>query len=571
MANNINMSARVKMVYSDKTNAIYFNVHLPDESKIEDIVGTLDDENFIANLISNIDPKTKQTIREKGGYEVIFPALNKDGKYSIKIPRDGKPEDWVPIDWEEFMDDYAEEKGILNELFDIIERYGYTVNPYDKKMVSSTPFVIEKTIEALNQPINENMANMAEAIFANIHNPEIQKMLNGIRIASDSVDDMQNSIGNAEFGSAKYVLATKALSEKNTVWILSQWLTYNRPGAPTLIATSNQWNEIGCEVVNPNYPLRARKPYSYNGNEIGDDEAEAKLGVDRDTAYKMDKGVGKAWDRFSSLQRYNDGNFTQVIYWDIQDVQVVDQRLWQEFQEDANMENMSHKFNQKALDLMSDDEKNSIGNEIGTQDDNTQNGNDDENMIADNAVNIELTREALLDLIGDNPIYSDTVKLIKSRPDNISDILRSYFMHEPNIDREKNVKLKNSKIEICNGAVQMTLRIGLADVRNKWREVANSFKDIHELTEMYSNVAKVINAVKAKQKEYVMKENRVINEGNEFTFNDFLNCLGISENELEKQIQHNQQMAMEQKQIKSKFYKMWNKIIEANNLNHGVI
>lgn len=570
MANNINMSARVKMVYSDKTNAIYFNVHLPDESKIEDIVGTLKDENFIANLISNTDPKTNQTIREKGGYEVIFPALDKDGKYSIKIPRDDKPEDWVPIDWEEFMDDYAEEKSILNELFDIIERYGYTVNPYDKKMASSTPFVIEKTIEALNQPINENMANMAEAIFANIHNPEIQKMLNGIRIASDSVDDMQNSIGNAEFGSAKYVLATKALSEKNTVWILSQWLTYNRPGAPTLIATSNQWNEIGCEVVNPNYPLRARKPYSYNGNEMGDDEAEAKLGVDRDTAYKMDKGVGKAWDRFSSLQRYN-GNLTQVIYWDIQDVQVVDQRLWQEFQEDANMENMSHKFNQKALDLMSDDEKNSIGNEIGTQDDNAQNGNEDENMIADNAVNIELTREALLDLIGDNPIYSDTVKLIKSRPDNISDILRSYFMHEPNIDREKNVKLKNSKIEICNGAVQMTLRIGLADVRNKWREVANSFKDIHELTEMYSNVAKVINAVKAKQKEYVMKENRVINEGNEFTFNDFLNCLGISENELEKQIQHNQQMAMEQKQIKSKFYKMWNKIIEANNLNHGVI
>ena len=571
MANNINMSARVKMVYSDKTNAIYFNVHLPDESKIQDIVDILDDENFIANLISNIDPKTKQTIREKGAYEVIFPALNKDGKYSIKIPRDGKPEDWVPIDWEEFMDDYAEDKSILNELFDVIERYGYTVNPYDKKMASSTPFVIEKTIEALNQPINENMANMAEAIFANIHNPEIQKMLNGIRIASDSVDDMQNSIGNAEFGSAKYILATKALSEKNTVWILSQWLTYNRPGAPTLIATSNQWNEIGCEVVNPNYPLRARKPYSYNGNEMGDDEAEAKLGVDRDTAYKMDKGVGKAWDRFSSFQRYNDGNFTQVIYWDIQDVQVVDQRLWQEFQEDANMENMSHKFNQKALDLMSDDEKNSIGNEIGTQDDNTQNGNDDENMIADNAVNIELTREALLDLIGDNPIYSDTVKLIKSRPDNISDILRSYFMHEPNIDREKNIKLKNSKIEICNGAVQMTLRIGLADVRNKWREVANSFKDIHELTEMYSNVAKVINAVKAKQKEYVMKENRVINEGNEFTFNDFLNCLGISENELEKQIQHNKQMAMEQKQIKSKFYKMWNKIIEANNLNHGII
>jgi hypothetical protein len=570
MANNINMSARVKMVYSDKTNAIYFNVHLPDESKIQDIVGILDDENFIANLISNIDSKTNQTVREKGAYEVIFPALDKDGKYSIKIPRDGKPEDWIPIDWEEFMDDYAEDKSILNELFDVIERYGYTVNPYDKKMASSTPFVIEKTIEALNQPINESMANMAEAIFANIHNPEIQKMLNGIRIASDSVDDMQNSIGNAEFGSAKYILATKALSEKNTVWILSQWLTYNRPGAPTLIATSNQWNEIGCEVVNPNYPLRARKPYSYNGNEMGDDEAEAKLGVDRDTAYKMDKGVGKAWDRFSSLQKYN-GNFTQVIYWDIQDVQVVDQRLWQEFQEDANMENMSHKFNQKALDLMSDDEKNSIGNEIGTQDDNTQNGNDDENMIADNAVNIELTREALLDLIGDNPIYSDTVKLIKSRPDNISDILRSYFMHEPNIDREKNIKLKNSKIEICNGAVQMTLRIGLADVRNKWREVANSFKDIHELTEMYSNVAKVINAVKAKQKEYVMKENRVINEGNEFTFNDFLNCLGISENDLEKQIQHNQQMAMEQKQIKSKFYKMWNKIIEANNLNHGVI
>ena len=88
---------------------------------------------------------------------------------------------------------------------------------------------------------------------------------------------------------------------------------------------------------------------------------------------------------------------------------------------------------------------------------------------------------------------------------------------------------------------------------------------------MYHEYQRDLRRRTAKQKEYVMKENRVINEGNEFTFNDFLNCLGISENELEKQIQHNQQMAMEQRQIKSKFYKMWNKIIEANNLNHGVI
>ena len=92
---------------------------------------------------------------------------------------------------------------------------------------------------------------------------------------------------------------------------------------------------------------------------------------------------------------------------------------------------------------------------------------------------------------------------------------------------------------------------------------------------MSNNTAGLINAVKNKQSEYVMSENRLLMESTDFTFDDFLNDLGITRQELIQQCKSNSQnigeMTVEGKSIKNAFGSLWNRIIDANNKNHGVI
>ena len=241
------------------------------------------------------------------------------------------------------------------------------------------------------------------------------------------------------------------------------------------------------------------------------------------------------------------------------------------------MENMSHEFNQKALDLMSDDERDSIGNaqngNVQSQEGDSQDGETID--IQDNAVNIKLTLEAISELVGGNKLYSDTMMLIKSNPNAIDKILRSYYSHHDNIDREKDAQKQKAMLDICVGVTEIELHIGLVDMASKWNKVTHFFKTPNELVQMSNNTAGLINAVKNKQSEYVMSENRLLMESSDFTFDDFLNDLGITRQELIQQCKSNSQnigeMTVEGKSIKNAFGSLWNRIIDANNKNHGVI
>lgn len=467
----------------------------------------------------------------------------------------------------------------LDELFSMVEDYGYNIDKSEKRLVASTPQVVESTRKALKNATSSNIANMINDFFANLHDPKVQRLLNSIQVVTDSVGSQgPNDIGNVGVGTAKAILASQALSTKNTIWIISQWLSYNRQDKPTMIATANQWANVGRLVNNYDYPLVASMPYRYNGDEMGEAGASAKFGgVTRSDAFRMDRGVGRAFDRQASFQSFSDGNFTKVVYYDISDTDIFDPYLWQSFASDANMENMSHEFNQKALDLMSDDERDSIGNaqngNVQSQEGDSQDGETID--IQDNAVNIKLTLEAISELVGGNKLYSDTMMLIKSNPNAIDKILRSYYSHHDNIDREKDVQKQKAMLDICVGVTEIELHIGLVDMASKWNKVSHFFKTPNELVQMSNNTAGLINAVKNKQSEYVMSENRLLMESSDFTFDDFLNDLGITRQELIQQCKSNSQnvgeMTVEGKSIKNAFGSLWNRIIDANNKNHGVI
>lgn len=562
MAKPNKMVAHVSMNYSDKAKKVYFNANLGNTQLDIDnayrIINSFKEEGFVAEPISdnkgNVIP---------GSIRVIFTLTpNQDGL----------------IDWDEFKDDYFGEDGqggekeILNELFNMIEDYKYTISDSDKKIVESTPQVVEGTRKALKNANGNNVTSMINNFFENLHSPQVQKLLNSVKVVTNNESSTQQDIGNVDKGSAKAILATQALSVRNTVWIISQWLNYNKSGNPTMIATANQWQNIGRYVSNGATPLVALMPYRYNGDEMGEIGASDLFGgVTRNDAYNMDKGVGRAFDRKSKHQRVNDGNYGKVIYYDISDTDVINQRLWNNFAKEAQMSNISHEFNQKAQDLMSDNEKSGIVN--------TQNKEEVDNVIKDldikdNAVNIKLTLEAITDLVGNNKIYADTINLIKTKPDDINDILISYYSHNDNIDREKNAKKKNAKLDICVSVTELELHIGMVDVAAKWANVSHFFETPNEVIQMSNNTAVLINAVRKKQEEYLMAENRILKESDVFTFNDFLNDLGVSDVELKQQLQSNkdaQELANEQREIKESFTNMWNRIIDANKKNHGTI
>jgi hypothetical protein len=563
MAKPNKMVAHVSMNYSDKAKKVYFNANLGNTQLDIDnayrIINSFKEEGFVAEPISdnkgNVIP---------GSIRVIFTLTpNQDGL----------------IDWDEFKDDYFGEDGqggekeILNELFNMIEDYKYTISDSDKKIVESTPQVVEGTRKALKNANGNNVTSMINNFFENLHSPQVQKLLNSIKvITNNDENNTQQDIGNVDKGSAKAILATQALSVRNTVWIISQWLNYNKTGTPTMIATANQWQNIGRYVSNGATPLVALMPYRYNGDEMGEIGASDLFGgVTRNDAYNMDKGVGRAFDRKSKHQKVNDGNYGKVIYYDISDTDVINQRLWNNFAKEAQMSNISHEFNQKAQDLMSDNEKSGIVN--------TKNKEEVDNVIKDldikdNAVNIKLTLEAITDLVGNNKIYADTINLIKTKPDDINDILISYYSHNDNIDREKNAKKKSAKLDICVSVTELELHIGMVDVAAKWANVSHFFETPNEVIQMSNNTAVLINAVRKKQEEYLMAENRILKESDVFTFNDFLNDLGVSDVELKQQLQSNkdaQELANEQREIKESFTNMWNRIIDANKKNHGTI
>lgn len=565
-----NKFANVNMKYSDKAKKVFYNIKLgksPDrEEKTDKIIQSFNEEGILAEPITDGDGKAVP-----GAIRVIFSLLVND-----RNDNNGY------FTWNDFLGN--NEEGIttddfLDELFSMVEDYGYNIDKSEKRLVASTPQVVESTRKALKNATSSNVSNMINDFFANLHDPKVQRLLNSIQVVTDSVGSQgPNDIGNVGVGTAKAILASQALSTKNTIWIISQWLSYNRQDKPTMIATANQWANVGRLVNNYDYPLVASMPYRYNGDEMGEAGASAKFGgVTRSDAFRMDRGVGRAFDRQASFQSFGDGNFTKVVYYDISDTDIFDPYLWQSFASDANMENMSHEFNQKALDLMSDDERDSIGNaqngNVQSQEGDSQDGETID--IQDNAVNIKLTLEAISELVGGNKLYSDTMMLIKSNPNAIDKILRSYYSHHDNIDREKDVQKQKAMLDICVGVTEIELHIGLVDMASKWNKVSHFFKTPNELVQMSNNTAGLINAVKNKQSEYVMSENRLLMESSDFTFDDFLNDLGITRQELIQQCKSNSQnvgeMTVEGKSIKNAFGSLWNRIIDANNKNHGVI
>lgn len=213
MAKPNKMVARVSMNYSDKAKKVYFNANLGktqlDIDNAYRIINSFNEEGFMAEPIS--DSKGKVI---PGSIRVIF---------TLTPSQDGL------IDWDEFKDDYFGEDGqggekeILHELFNMIEDYKYSISDNDKKIVESTPQVVEGTRKALKNASNENITTMINGFFEKLHSPQVQKLLNSIKVVTndDNSSVGPQDIGKTEKGSAKAILATQALSVRNTIWIIS--------------------------------------------------------------------------------------------------------------------------------------------------------------------------------------------------------------------------------------------------------------------------------------------------------------------------------------------------------------
>lgn len=556
--------ASVRMEYSNTAKKIYINVQLGESSDVDSTmkaqVECLRENGFLAEPVTSTNRKTGKMTRAKGAYRIIFPFKSENGD---------------TITWSELKENILNdentdsEDGIIGFIVGNIRDDGYMVPQEQEGKLKMTAELIDSAITAINNATNENAAKMIQNLLAKLHTPRVEKMLNSIKVLVPAKEDATpNDNGYTESGSAKFVLSTQAFSETNTMWIIAQWLAYNRTSIPTMIATRKQWMELGREVT-ANYPLVARMPYRYNGDAMGAEEAEATLGISQQNAYKMDAGVGRAFDRYANFQSDKPSNYTQVVYYDIQDTDIVNKELWDEFTSYANMDNMSHEFNQRAIDLMNDKERETLGQNAKKDATGQQQSADDEEkpLIQDNTINAMLTKKAIAEMVGDNPIFKDTINALRKNSDNMEDILRSFYSHKEAIDREKNAQRKSLLLALCVGVTELALNISMYDFAKNWSRISRYFNK-GDLVSIWNMTKPLVDAVRKKQQEYVMAESLVLREFKEFTFDELLDIVGVSPQEF-KELPQSGGTTEECSEVKRRFDNLWNRIIEANDKNHG--
>ena len=157
-----NKFANVNMKYSDKAKKVFYNIKLgksPDrEEKTDKIIQSFNEEGILAEPITDGEGKAVP-----GAIRVIFSLLVND-----RNDNNGY------FTWNDFLGN--NEEGIttddfLDELFSMVEDYGYNIDKSEKRLVASTPQVVESTRKALKNATSSNVSNMINDFFANCANP----------------------------------------------------------------------------------------------------------------------------------------------------------------------------------------------------------------------------------------------------------------------------------------------------------------------------------------------------------------------------------------------------------------
>lgn len=511
--------------------------------------------------------------------------------------------------------------------------YSQGVKVWSKKMGESLPLIVEKIMAKNNLPFvisnqekasyygnandslgqlniidnqiqgamlwsHDKVTKILDSFANQMNSPQMQKLLSkistfGIKLNPDfkGVYDL----GDAEYGSVKYLLSKLSFSERNRKWILKQWIDYGKADAPTIIATQDQWLAVGREVVN-NYPLFAERPNGYQ--KMGARGAENITGINQDTintTYGNDSNIVRSYDKIKGWEQLDARRqFSLAVYYDYSDtIEIPNDPTWQMYKEEflekgASMTNYGRKFNDVAISHMSDNEKNSLG-QLQTQDDVANSGsaennqNDWESQFVDNADNKVALRDAIRQLIsmpdknGENtlnPKYKDTYQTLTKSPNNFDSILHSYFSHEAYLDRMKNPTEKQKLIRLCVATTESMLSVNSAGAIKQLSALKNDLTN--EKFSMISNmVLKVANKTMDIQNNSQVTESKMIMEGNYFTVDDVISAMGETPDHLKQIFKMNQQkeaeLQAEEKQFKSSFVNMWNRIIEANQKNHDVI
>ena len=145
----------------------------------------------------------------------------------------------------------------------------------------------DETIKQVDASLNEYMDNLIKYIKDNINDPKFIEYL--------------RSVGSVIVLNGDIFEKTKP-SPKNAIMIMSQWVRSGHNGAPTILATSKQWNYYFKRSVETSAtPLYFVRPFDITGRSVEDTMSE--YGVTKN-AYMSNAAVRKAVDQLAQDMEY---------------------------------------------------------------------------------------------------------------------------------------------------------------------------------------------------------------------------------------------------------------------------
>lgn len=464
-----------------------------------------------------------------------------------------KQEDGGISDYERmFGNENESSTSTFNNICNWLSKNKYHVN---SERVDQDLQLINSQLEITQAMIKPMAQNFIDKIFSNIESglkdQNIRQLLNSI--GTFSVDDE----GNASF--VKLMNVSK-FSERNTLWIIAQWMEKGRQGTPTIIATQSQWRSVGRYVNGNALPLLATTPQQMGPR--GDAAAESDLGVSREQAKKFGSNAERNFDKYSRFSDIKAESFYGTFYFDISDTTVFDNELNSKFENDANMANVSHEYNEAAKEI------------LGQSDDvnvDVENSGVDVSKLPQNNESNEMLCRNTIEAIAKEENNKQVLDAIKK---NLSteDLLKQFFLSTDSISREHDNSLKKAKLNMCVYGVMVYLNL-----YSNPTVTAKIYKSFHDklgkkdnLWGLWSTMAKLIDRIEF-QNNNRLKES-VMNEG--FTFDKFLNLFGISQEEYRNMPKDEAEANIRTEQLNHKkaiftesFSNLWNRMVDIDKRN----
>ena len=380
--------------------------------------------------------------------------------------------------------------------------------------------ISSEDIGKLDSSMDKLMDDMLDHFEGKINDPMVEKLLSQMHMFDPNT---------GKFKTMNELLKKNIKSANNIMSICAQWKNNNRPGVPTYVATKAQWKRDFNRYVTTNAtPLVMSTP--------NDQQVQSIRKTLNDFGISNRDYIDNSHVRHAARSIYNDhggtsnadNGFHGEYVYDISDTEVLP-GMPDLFSENEGLESnlWVDRWNQKALDS-------------GINPDSVKSDNDlaASAGFSANTDNVTKVQGALQTWCEENQQFAANVEAALKRNDLVGAV-RAYFENESFIDREKSPNIKSAVLNMCVFAALNHYGIAPADMLKSFQA----------------------------SRAYLVSNNKIPKNIRIKFMPFYSNFVHMVETNAKKNQQAQQQN--ECRELKGKFTKIWNEMIDINNRNYA--